>query len=94
MLDRKTKDREASIELLEDRIKQSKKFLLLLYFVGLIIFVMACLNYFVTMLVGMTTIVLFLALFVFMGMYYMSSYIDKVDLLIYLKKCFKDKEMK
>lgn len=38
MLDRKTKDRDASVELLEDRLKQSKIAQWSMYLLGLVIF--------------------------------------------------------
>jgi len=93
MLDRKTKNIDASVELLEDRIDLIKKMMIVLYLVVSFLFILGIFTYFYTGLVGMTVIILSLALFGWIGVHEMCTYQDRIGLLIFLKKRF-DKELK
>ena len=86
MLDRKTKDIDASVELLEDRIKESKKYALGIYFIGTAIFIFAFLYYAITSLIVLPIYFAMLGLFVMYGFYYLNSYSDHLQTLLYLKR--------
>ena len=90
MLDRKIKDRNASVELLIDRIEQSKKLqgIICLVVVGMLLW--AGLFYILTGTVGMPMIILFGANCGFIAFCTISIFQSNTSLLLY----FKEREQK
>ena len=85
MLDRKTKNIDASVELIEDRIKQTKRFSIMIYFIRAGIFISAIVCYGVTSLIGLPILTALIGLFVLIAFFYQASYDDHLQILLHLK---------
>jgi len=85
MLDRKTKNIDASEELLKDRIKITNYVILLVYLVGAGVFIGGFAIYFTTTLIGLPILAL-MGLFTMMGFFYFASYVDHLQILLHLKQ--------
>ena len=90
MLDRKTKDRDAGVELLTDRIGQGKKILAIMYLIVIALLLWAGIYYIFTGTIGIPMLILFGANAAFTAFCIICLMQDNTSLLIY----FKEREQK
>ena len=82
---------DASIELLEERLIESKKMFMLTYFMGAILFIAAFIIYSWTFLIGLPVLLALFGIFCFTASFHINSYRWFLYSLIYFKR---NKEMK
>lgn len=86
MIDRKTKSIDASVELLEDRIKQINLSGYFLFFLSTIVFFLGYGSYFFTRLIGLPILIVLLGLFGLLGSIIVLFQTNHFNLLIFLKR--------
>ena len=86
MLDRKIKDRHASVELLEDRIKQDKVYAYLMYFISIIFILIAGCWYITINTLSVSMFFLCGAIIAYGGYYTILILISNTDIYLYFKE--------
>ena len=86
MRDKNLDSIDASIELLEERVIETKKAFLVLYFGGATLFIVAFIIYVSSMLVGLPVLIALFGIFCFIASFHLDNHRRFLYLLIYFKR--------